>query len=159
MAGLTLESALLAAIALVLVALLSVGFASRPTSAVPLLLSVEMAASSSIESGATVSLRAVGFCEPHLLRRPARPAFHRGNGAAARLSVGCRPPHRVDQPPLLARDMVSLLSNRTRWATPSSSGHSISMGRFCFSRIADQCTDLLGHHLTTCLPMRGGRVL
>jgi hypothetical protein len=158
MAGLTLESALFAAIALVLIALLSVGFASRPAGAVPLLLPVEMAASS-IESGATVSLRAVGFCEPHLLRRPANPALHRGNGAAARLSVGCRRPHRVDQPPLLARDMVSLLSNRTPWATPSSSGHSISMGRCCFSRIADQYTDLLGHHLTPCLLMRGGRVL
>src|ERR1039458_1198533 len=54
MAGLTLESTLLAAIALVLVALLSVGFASRPATAVPLLLLVEMAASSSITLGAMV---------------------------------------------------------------------------------------------------------
>jgi hypothetical protein len=48
MAGLTLESALLAAIVLVLIGLLSVSFASRPASAIPLLLLVEMASTSSI---------------------------------------------------------------------------------------------------------------
>ena len=54
MAGLTLESALLAAIALVLIALLSVGFASRPAGAVPLLLLIEMANASSIKLGVMV---------------------------------------------------------------------------------------------------------
>ena len=48
MAGLTFESALLAAIMLVLIGLLSVSFASRPASAIPLLLLVEMASISSI---------------------------------------------------------------------------------------------------------------
>jgi hypothetical protein len=48
MAGLTLESVLLAGIVLILVALLSVGFASRPASAVPLLLLVEMGDAASI---------------------------------------------------------------------------------------------------------------
>jgi hypothetical protein len=47
-AGLTLESALLAAIALVLIGLLSVSFASRPASAIPLLLLVEMTTATSI---------------------------------------------------------------------------------------------------------------
>ena len=42
MAGLTLESALLAAIALMLIGLLSVSLASRPASAIPLVLLVEM---------------------------------------------------------------------------------------------------------------------
>jgi hypothetical protein len=54
MAGLTLESALFAAIALVLIALLSVGFASRPAGAVPLLLLIEMANASSITLGVMV---------------------------------------------------------------------------------------------------------
>ncbi len=48
MAGLTFESALLAAIMLVLIGLLSVSFASRPASAIPLLLLVEMVGISSI---------------------------------------------------------------------------------------------------------------
>ncbi len=48
MEGLTLESLLLAAIVLVLVALLSAGFASRAASAIPLVLLVEMASVSSI---------------------------------------------------------------------------------------------------------------
>ena len=54
MAGLTLESALLAAIALALVTLLSVGFASRPASAIPLVLLVEMASTSSIPQAVMV---------------------------------------------------------------------------------------------------------
>jgi hypothetical protein len=54
MAALTLESVLLAAIVLVLVALLSVGFASRPASAVPLLLLVEMANGTNIPQGVMV---------------------------------------------------------------------------------------------------------
>jgi hypothetical protein len=48
MTGLTFESALLAAIVLMLIGLLSVSFASRPASAIPLLLLVEMASISSI---------------------------------------------------------------------------------------------------------------
>ncbi|MGA3354463.1 MAG: hypothetical protein ABSD85_14965 [Acidimicrobiales bacterium] len=54
MAGLTLESALLAAIALALVTLLSVVFASRPASAIPLVLLVEMASLFSIPQGVMV---------------------------------------------------------------------------------------------------------
>lgn len=54
MAGLTLESALLAGIALVLIGLLSVSFASRPASAIPLLLLVEMGAAASITLGVMV---------------------------------------------------------------------------------------------------------
>jgi hypothetical protein len=53
-AGLTLESALLAAIALVLIGLLSVSFASRPASAIPLLLLVEMANGTNIPQGVMV---------------------------------------------------------------------------------------------------------
>jgi O-antigen ligase len=53
-AGLTLESALLAAIVLVLIGLLSVSFASRPASAIPLLLLVEMASVSSIPQAVMV---------------------------------------------------------------------------------------------------------
>ena len=48
MASLTLESALLAAIVVVLIVLLSVGFANRPASAIPLLLLVEVGVASSI---------------------------------------------------------------------------------------------------------------
>ena len=69
MAGLTLESALLTAIMLVLIGLLSVSFARRPANAIPLLLPVEL-------------------------------AVHRGNGAAARLFVGCRPTHRRRPAPI-----------------------------------------------------------
>jgi hypothetical protein len=90
MAGLTLESVHLAAIAVVLVALLSLEFASRPASAIPLLLLVEMDAAASFEPVVTVLVRAVGFCEPRLLRRPGGSAVHRGSGAAARVLVGCR---------------------------------------------------------------------
>ena len=54
MASLTLESALLAAIMAVLIALLSVSFASRPASAIPLLLLVEMGVASSITPGVMV---------------------------------------------------------------------------------------------------------
>ena len=55
MAGLTLESVLLAGIALVLIGLLSVSFASRPASAIPLLLLVEMGAAASITPGVMVA--------------------------------------------------------------------------------------------------------
>ena len=51
MTGLTLETALLAAIAPILVALLTVGFASRPASAIPLLLLVQMTASYAVIGG------------------------------------------------------------------------------------------------------------
>jgi hypothetical protein len=54
MAGLTLESALLAAIVFVLIGLLSVSFASRPASAIPLVLLVELASVSSIPQGVMV---------------------------------------------------------------------------------------------------------
>src|ERR1700730_9638975 len=54
MAGLPLESSLVAAIVLVLIALLSVGFASRPASAIPLVLAIEMAAASSLTLGVMV---------------------------------------------------------------------------------------------------------
>jgi hypothetical protein len=54
MGGLTLESALLAAIMLVLIGLLSVSFASRPASAIPLVLLVEMASVSSIPQAVIV---------------------------------------------------------------------------------------------------------
>jgi hypothetical protein len=90
MAGLTLESALFSPI--VLIALLSVGFASQPASAIALLVLVQLAAASFIELGATISLRAVGFCEPRLLRRPGGSAVLGANGAAVRLFIGCRPP-------------------------------------------------------------------
>ena len=48
MAGLTLESMLLAATLLVLIALLSVGLSIRPAAAIPLLLLVELAVSASV---------------------------------------------------------------------------------------------------------------
>ena len=54
MRGLTLESAFLAAISLVIIVLLSLGFARRPANAVPLLLLVEMGNASSITPGVMV---------------------------------------------------------------------------------------------------------
>ena len=54
MAGLTLDSALVACIVLVVVALLSVGFASRPAGAIPLLLLVEMPNSRFVTPGVMV---------------------------------------------------------------------------------------------------------
>jgi O-Antigen ligase len=54
MAGLTLESALLAGILLALVSLLSVGFATRPVIAVPLLVLVEMGTAAFINSAVTL---------------------------------------------------------------------------------------------------------
>jgi hypothetical protein len=55
MAGLTFESALIAATLIVLVGLLSVGLATRPAAAIPLLLLVEMAVSASLAPGAGVA--------------------------------------------------------------------------------------------------------
>jgi hypothetical protein len=63
MAGLTLESALLAAILVVVIALLSVGLATRPAVAIPLLLLVEMAVSASLEPAIYVTGVRVGLAE------------------------------------------------------------------------------------------------
>ena len=60
MAGLTFESALIAATLLVLVGLLSVGLATRPAAAIPLLLLVEMAVSASLAPGTGVAEFHVG---------------------------------------------------------------------------------------------------
>ena len=60
MAGLTFESALIAATLIVLVGLLSVGLATRPAAAIPLLLLVEMAVSASLAPGTGVAEFHVG---------------------------------------------------------------------------------------------------
>jgi hypothetical protein len=63
MAGLTFESALIAATLIVLVGLLSVGLATRPAAAIPLLLLVEMAVSASLAPGTGVAEFRVGPTE------------------------------------------------------------------------------------------------
>ena len=60
MAGLTFESALIAATLIVLVGLLSVGLATRPAAAIPLVLLVEMAVSASLAPGTGVAEFHVG---------------------------------------------------------------------------------------------------
>jgi len=158
MAGSMLESALLTVIMLVLVAPLSVGFASRLASAALLLLLVETAAAASIELGATVPLRAIGFCQPYRLRRRGGTAVHRGNGASLHLFLDYRPPHRRRPAPTTRPRHRCTPEQPVAWATCSSNDHCISARCFCFSRIADQCEELFRHHLTTRLPLRGRRM-